>query len=56
MVTDQDIQFSRRVARSVLILIVMEDGHWHQYFQQVIYSINQVLILIVMEDGHWPYV
>ena len=36
----------------VLILIVMEDGHWlSQSF--TVCGRDCVLILIVMEDGHW---
>ena len=37
----------------VLILIVMEDGHW-QRRRKTSGTRQYVLILIVMEDGHWP--
>ena len=52
MVTDGDYTQINLVL-TVLILIVMEDGHWRADSDLDITVAAGVLILIVMEDGHW---
>ena len=55
MVTDTGEEFNCLAFAKVLILIVMEDGHWRWARQSPLKALKSVLILIVMEDGHWQY-
>ena len=38
----------------VLILVLMEDTHWENSTDYVVYSM-EVLILVLMEDTHWVW-
>ena len=54
MVTEIILAFAFTIqACQVLILIVLDYGHWAEMWNKRLSTVKPVLILIVLDYGHW---